>query len=207
MLRQGSTELPSSFTPQWLHNKQAGGSGTPDPAHKEGGASKQAGSPTAASRREEKPWVAERWSIDKDADSKWSHDPPFDRAGARWGEDERERERLVAGPRREPGRCVCRLWIWKSAVSVPDCPCCCRWKPSERDWGGSSTIQSREPYAAGRRIAPATQQPYKDRHVNKVSCRLGACSCRRPLGTGASSGPPCARSLACRRQGGQVGTQ
>eukprot|EP00775_Hariotina_reticulata_P008409 gene8409-8593_t len=85
-----------------------------------GGGAPKAQSPTSAARREEKPWVAERWTTDKDiGDSKWNHEP-------RWGEDERDRERLGAGPRREAGR----------------------WKASE--WGPTGTGQPRDAYAQDR---------------------------------------------------------
>jgi hypothetical protein len=107
MLRQGSQEIPGSFTPQWLQQRQ--GQAAAAGANQDKQQQQSQASPTAAARREEKPWVAERWSSEreKDADSKWSHDPPFDRP--RWGEDERDRERLVPRPQREPGRCVLML--------------------------------------------------------------------------------------------------
>jgi hypothetical protein len=114
LLKQNSQEL-NAFTPQWMLNRGAAQVSAALQMHlmvqmmvplicqlclqETGGGAPKAQSPTSAARREEKPWVAERWTTDKDiGDSKWNHDP-------RWGEDERDRERLVAGSRREPARC------------------------------------------------------------------------------------------------------
>ncbi|KAF8061160.1 VAMP713 [Scenedesmus sp. PABB004] len=102
----------------WLQNRGAGGSARSPGAIPGGGAApggeekrssdgKQQLSPTAARGREEKPWVAERWANEKDADSRWSHDP-LERP--RWGEDERDGARPAPAPRREPGRWKAGDW-------------------------------------------------------------------------------------------------
>eukprot|EP00879_Flechtneria_rotunda_P007431 GHRR01007795.1.p1 GENE.GHRR01007795.1~~GHRR01007795.1.p1 ORF type:complete len:960 (+),score=441.08 GHRR01007795.1:72-2951(+) len=130
MLRQDSTtEVPASLAPQWLANKATNA--------QEGGAPKQ--TPTAAARREERSWVADRWSSEKDiGDNKWNHDPAFDRN--RWGEDERDRDRGLGGPRRELGR-------WKAAG----------------DWAGNGTSQAREQYADRWGEGPIRDPPARDR--------------------------------------------
>ena len=101
MLRDKSQELPSSFTPQWMLNRGGAGAAGTDAAA--AGSKQQAPSVSPAAGRESK-WAADRWApTEREADSKWGHDP-FDRP--RWTEDEGERG--LGGGRlpRDTGRCV-----------------------------------------------------------------------------------------------------
>jgi hypothetical protein len=130
MLRQGSAELPSAFTPQWmLKDKGQGGVRHPGAAPPHGGgpadavlhpavlpraqASASSSGPAADKpspspqqrRSDDKPWVTDRWGDGGRDRGQEAGDTKWgaeESRLARWAEDDRQR---IQPARREPARC------------------------------------------------------------------------------------------------------